>query len=104
MVAATVSPNTKDFLHQRQGATDSVFDFYKQEIFTYPLSNKFHLICLPVSNLSSSQSVVRCEDGNINICHGFLKVMSSVLRQGHVGPSLAPRSVELPSVLLQVTC
>ena len=62
MVAATVSPNTKDFLHQRQGATDSVFDFYKQEIFTYPLSNKFHLICLPVSNLSSSQSVVRCDD------------------------------------------
>ena len=63
MVAATVSPNTKDFLHQRQGATDSVFDFYKQEIFTYPLSNKFHLICLPVSNLSSSQSVVWCVYG-----------------------------------------
>ena len=60
MVAATVSPNTKDFLHQRQGATDSFFDFYKQEIFTYPLSNNFNLICLQNSNLSPRQSVVRC--------------------------------------------
>ena len=55
-----LSPNTKDILHQHQGATDSLFDFYKQEIFTYPLSNNFHLNRLQNSNLSSRQSVVRC--------------------------------------------
>ena len=59
MVAATVLPNTKDFLHQRQSATDSLFDFYKEEIFTYPLSNNFNLICLQNSNLFPRQSVVR---------------------------------------------
>ena len=36
-------------------------NFYKQEIFTYPLSNNFHLISLQNSNLSSRQSVVRSE-------------------------------------------
>ena len=38
----------------------SLFDFYKQENFTYPFSNNFHLIFLQNSNLSSRQSVVRC--------------------------------------------
>ena len=61
MVAATVSPNNKDFLQQRLGTTNSFFYFCKQAIFTYPLSNNFNLICVQNSNLSSSQSVVRCE-------------------------------------------
>ena len=55
MVAAAVSQNTKDFLHQCQGATESLFDFCEQEIFTYPFPNNYRMICLQRRNLPSKQ-------------------------------------------------
>ena len=47
MVAATVSQNTKDFLHQRQGATDSLFEFLQTRNLYLPSFQQVSLeICL----------------------------------------------------------
>ena len=79
MVAAAVSLNTKDFLRQRPRAADSLLDFYKQEIFAYPFSNNYHLICLQNSNLSSKQSVIRHEPSSVSVHVRLFRIWSEMV-------------------------
>ena len=64
-------------------STDSFVDFNKQKNSTYPFPEIFTLICRRSSNLSSKQSVVRCDTGLSSITY---LIMPPTLKKlmGHI--------------------